>query len=267
MAPTISKSLNRVLLFGCLLLVAAGLHDSRLFPDGSVSESKLDSTNAPAVDDFVTIDSSDATKFKYQTKAEMSLAIGSDLQAWDADLDDLADGTLTGTKVQSSAAATLGVIEIDNALGGTAAAVELAAAVAGRSLTLNTATAPDSLDADAELYSDKDCLYVEDPAVEDLDGFGHFMTAVTVTRVWCETDTGTASINIENDDGTAADMLTGELVCDAGEQTSCASGCDVNTISATEDNYAQYTEFNVSISATASTPTKVSICVGYTKDD
>ncbi len=57
-------------------------------------------------------------------------------------------GTIEAARLPSAAAATLGVIELDNALGGTAAAVELAAGVAGDGIILNTATAPDSLDID-----------------------------------------------------------------------------------------------------------------------
>lgn len=133
----------------------------------------------------------------------------------------------------------------------------------GRSTTVNG----DVVDADVELYTDAKCAYIEDPTTEDLDGITHFMNAITVTRVWCETDTGTADVNIENDDGTPANILSAELVCDTGEQTSCASGCDVNTIQGAEDNVAQYDEINFSISATSGTPNKVSICVGYTKDD
>jgi hypothetical protein len=120
---------------------------------------------------------------------------------------------------------------------------------------------------DAEVLKGVKCYYHESPAVEDLDGYWQAPQAVTVARVWCETDSGTATLNIERDDGSAADVLSADIVCDAGEQTSCASGCDVDTIAAAEDNIAQYEEINLSISATASSPNKVSVCVHYTIDD
>ena len=57
----------------------------------------------------------------------------------------------------------------------------------------------------------------------------------TVVRVSCSTDTGSIPINVDeraeatpNTAGTNA--LSSDLVCDTNTQTSCASGCDVNTI-------------------------------------
>jgi hypothetical protein len=84
--------------------------------------------------------------------------------------------------------------------------------------------------------------------------------------VSCITDvaTSTASINIENG---ANDVLTAELVCDDGEQDSCASGCDVSTISGTYDNFSANSWMDLDISATANTPTKVSVAVTFTIDD
>ena len=143
---------------------------------------------------------------------------------------------------------------------------DMNANIAGRSLVKDTGASPDEIDADPELYTDAKCAWIEDPAVEDLDGLYYFMSASTVTRVWCETNAGTVDVNIERDDGSPANVLSAELVCDVGEQTSCASGCDVNTIQGAEDNFAQYSEFNISISAVA-TATRVSVCVGFTRDD
>lgn len=109
-------------------------------------------------------------------------------------------------------------------------------------------------------------IYIEDPTTESLNNIFWFMEDITITYVWCKTDTGTASINIE--DGSDNNILTAELVCDAGGQTSCSSGCDVNTINGSYDNITSKTEdVDLDISATASSPTELTVYIGYTIDD
>jgi len=122
-------------------------------------------------------------------------------------------------------------------------------------------------DVDEELYTEEKGVYIESPVVESLDElFGIVMNNITITYVYCNTDTGTVTMNIE--DGSANNILSAELVCDAGGQTSCASGCDVNTINASYDNITAKTEaISYDASAVASDPTKVTIIIGYTKDD
>lgn len=107
--------------------------------------------------------------------------------------------------------------------------------------------------------------YIESPEVEDLDEMFWFMNDVTITYVWAMTDTGTVTFNLN--DG-SNDILSSDLVADDDGQTSCASGCDVDTINTDYDNITGKTEdVDVDISATASSPTKVSIFIGYTIDD
>ncbi len=59
--------------------------------------------------------------------------------------------------------------------------------------------------------------------------------ALTVVQISCSIDAGTASINVEErteaaPNSAGVDALSSDLVCNTGTQTSCASGCDVNTI-------------------------------------
>ena len=117
------------------------------------------------------------------------------------------------------------------------------------------------------MFTEEKSVYIESPVVESLDElFGIVMNDITITYVQCQTDVGTLSINLE--DGSANNILSAELVCDAGGQTSCASGCDVNTINGTYDNITAKTEpISYDASAVASDPTKVSLTIGYTKDD
>ena len=76
------------------------------------------------------------------------------------------------------------------------------------------------------------------PATMDFAAFANKSRAITITQIWCRTDANTATLNWQRDDGTPVDILSADLVCDVGEQDSCASGCDVNTIQGAEDNIA-----------------------------
>ncbi len=132
---------------------------------------------------------------------------------------------------------------------------------------INTLAELDAIVADRSFVSAfTDCKggRIESPVVEDLDKILYFMQDITVTRVWCITDAGTVTLNIENDSGT--DILSADIVCDVGEQTACASGCDVDTVQLAQDNIAAFNNANISISATASSPTVLNVYVGYTID-
>lgn len=85
---------------------------------------------------------------------------------------------------------------------------------------------------------------------------------VQVTRVWCATDGDTATINLLRDDGSAAALLSSDLVCDADGQDSCASGCDVNTIASAEDNFAIGDELDFSMVAIDANVNLVTVCIG-----
>jgi len=96
--------------------------------------------------------------------------------------------------------------------------------------------------------------------------FANRARAITITEVFCETDTGTVTLNLERDDGSAADILSADIVCDSNQQTSCASGCDVNTIQGTEDSLAIGDDINLAITSVATSPTRLSLFVTYTID-
>jgi hypothetical protein len=131
---------------------------------------------------------------------------------------------------------------------------------AGRSLTLSTY----DIAADAELYTDQSGAYIEVPAVEAMDDMFSTMNALTITRIWCTTDAGTVTLNVEN--AADADVLSADLVCDVGGQSACGSGCDVDTIQGANDNLAAYAFADVDISA-IDTAVRVSLFIGYTLDD
>lgn len=135
--------------------------------------------------------------------------------------------------------------------------------LAGRSLTL-TAASPDTLDADAELYTEIDSIVLLDPTTSETNEIQHkFATAITITRVSCSTDTGTVTIQFdERAEGTpntsGTDVMTSSLVCDNDSQA---------TTSFTNAGIAADAPINLQITATASSPNTVRIHIDYTKDD
>jgi len=114
----------------------------------------------------------------------------------------------------------------------------------------------------ANLFYGEKNAWIETPAVESMDDFiTGFMNDVLITYVKCKTDAGTVSLNLE--DGSDNNILTAELVCNTEGQTSCSSGCDVNTINTAYDDITGKTEdIDVDISA-VSNATRVSLMVGY----
>lgn len=116
---------------------------------------------------------------------------------------------------------------------------------------------------------------VPDPVTGD-NGRYHvsFPYAVTITRVYCSTNdsgAGTATVNANLDERaeatpntTGTSVLSAALVCDTGTRTSCASGCDVNTI--TNGGIAANAPIVLLVSATANTPTDLRIHFDYKID-
>lgn len=96
-----------------------------------------------------------------------------------------------------------------------------------------------------------------------------FGQAITIVRVYCSTDTGTATMNLDeratatpNTAGT--DVLSAAIVCDSNTQSSCASGCDVNTI--TNGTIAANVPLNIQVASVATAPNVVRFHVDYTLD-
>lgn len=82
----------------------------------------------------------------------------------------------------------------------------------------------------------------------------------TITQVKCWTDTGTSTINLQRDDGSAANILASNLVCStSGASTTSFSGSE-NVIS-TGHNI----DFVMVTAATSGTPTKLTVAILGTK--
>ena len=96
-----------------------------------------------------------------------------------------------------------------------------------------------------------------------------FGKAITIVRVYCSTDAGTATMNLDeraeatpNTAGT--NVLSADIVCDSGTRTSCASGCDVNTI--TNGTIAINVPLNIQVTSVATAPAVVRFHIDYTTD-
>jgi hypothetical protein len=95
-------------------------------------------------------------------------------------------------------------------------------------------------------------------------------TASTITRVSCAVKAATSvTVNLNKrseatPDTGGTDVLSAGLVCDTNAQTSCSSGCDVNTITSAGVSARQLVA--LTISATSGTPDTLRLHVEYTID-
>ncbi len=94
--------------------------------------------------------------------------------------------------------------------------------------------------------------------------------AITITRVYCSCKAATSvTINLNKrtettPDASGTDVLSAGLVCDTNAQTSCASGCDVNTI--TSGAVAARQIVATTISGVTGTPDTLRVIAEYTVD-
>ncbi|MDH3727978.1 MAG: hypothetical protein OER77_10645, partial [Myxococcales bacterium] len=122
-------------------------------------------------------------------------------------------------------------------------------------------------DVENDLKTFFDCQNLVDfstaiPATADIPSmWGEFPFAFQLTKVWCEVEENTATINLQRDDGAPADMLSSDLVCDTTEQDSCASGCDVNTIAAAEDNVAVGEQIDFNVVSIGADVNRINLCI------
>ncbi len=129
---------------------------------------------------------------------------------------------------------------------------------------LNTTATATAADVTALVPLSKD-FSLDAPSTVDTNKHQiSFPLAVTINRVHCSTDIGTVSINLDvraiaTPNTAGADVLSAVLVCDNDTQSSCAAGCDVNTITA--GAAAAHLPVNLQITATASNPNVVRIHV------
>lgn len=122
---------------------------------------------------------------------------------------------------------------------------------AGRSLTFATAT----MNADAELYAYRAGYGSFNPvATDDVAQIDYFKLPVTITEYRCYSDQ-TVVVQLQRDDGSAANMFTADVTCDSDGGSACASGCDTTLVDA-EDNMAATNKMGLVTVSVSGTPTK-----------
>ena len=91
--------------------------------------------------------------------------------------------------------------------------------------------------------------------------YNHYGQGITINDIWCETDAGTSTINLQRDDGSPANILTSNLVCST-------TGVSSSTFSGTENQIASTNriDFLMVTAATSGTPKRVSVSIRYTLD-
>jgi hypothetical protein len=133
--------------------------------------------------------------------------------------------------------------------------------IAGRSLTL-TAASPDTLDADAELYTSTKCMVIETPA--DADNFLFWRTdlAITVTGIDCLVNAATSAVTTVQEcdaNGGTCTAVEAAMTCGTTNTTE-AAGIDNAAIDAGD-------WLRLDVGTVTGTPGHVNVCVTYTKDD
>lgn len=117
-------------------------------------------------------------------------------------------------------------------------------------------------DVSASLITDQYAFTLYDPnglvATDDIPSIvPNRARAVTITEVWCESNDGTGVINLQRDDGSAANILSSNCTC-ANTGTAC-------TIDTAEDNLADGDNIDfVFVSETA--VTRLNVQITYTVD-
>jgi hypothetical protein len=125
----------------------------------------------------------------------------------------------------------------------------------GRSTTMTG----DALDADAELYTESKCIYIEDPtADDDLKSIWRTTIPITITSIWAESDQ-TVTFMLQVDDGTPADVDSSDL--------SPAAGTAEDTSLNGDTTMADGDRLDIDMVSVSGTPTWCAICWTFTKDD
>lgn len=130
--------------------------------------------------------------------------------------------------LDASGAATCEPVVSADITNGTVTGDDVAASLAGRSLTLNTGTTPDQLDADVELYERTNALTIESPtAADDLLWF-RAERLMTVTGIDCLVAAATsaqATVNECDANGANCTPIEATITC-AATNTTEAAGID-----------------------------------------
>lgn len=93
-------------------------------------------------------------------------------------------------------------------------------------------------------------------ATDDVDTLWRAPATMTITEVWCETDTGTVNADLQIDDGTPADVMGVDLVCAA---TAVSDSTGLTGSMAAGDR------LDLEIASVATNPKRLTVCIRYTR--
>jgi hypothetical protein len=213
----------------------------------TVSKGVATISKADAGTDYLAPNGSAANLTNFPTLNQNTTGTASNLSGTPA----LPNGTTATTQSQSDNSTKLATTAyVDTGL-----ATKQATVTAGRSLTFDSTT----MNADAELYTDTKCIYIQNPVdTDDLKSIWFAKTASTVTSLWCESDQ-TVTAMLQVDDGSPADVDSVDLTCDTTPPEDTSLNGDATLASGDR--------LDLDIASTSGTPTWVSICWTTTKDD
>jgi hypothetical protein len=206
------------------------------------------------------IDAIDATT---ETTLEGALDIGGEVTSTGMGSTVIADSiTVTGWVMGASTATTPSADDNDTSLATTAYVQGEINGAGGRSLTCSSG----SCDADDEavIYTWRYGSY-SPVDTDDIAQVDYFKYAVTLTEFRCYSDQ-TVVVQLQRDDGSAANIFTANVTCDADGGSACASGCDTTLVDA-EDNCAATNKLGLVTISVSGTPTKNTMVLFGTYDD
>lgn len=247
---TITANINAGSILNADINASAAIAYSKLNLAASLIETDLDADVAPVDGDYLQYDST-GTNFTWreasEVRTDLGLVIGTNVQAYDADLTTYAGITPSANVQTFLGAANYAAMRTQLSLGSLA----LLSTITTSEITDDTITHADIADSDQATTM---CIYIEDPVdTDDLQSIWANKTAndFLLTELWAESDQ-TVNLDLQVDDGTPADVNGTDISPAAGEAEDTTLSGDT-TVAAGE-------ELDLAITSVSGTPTWVSIC-------
>jgi hypothetical protein len=96
---------------------------------------------------------------------------------------------------------------------------------------------------------------------DDVQSVWRAAAALTITEVWCETDTGTVTMDLQIDSGSTADVVGTDLVCATTAVTAPGDEALAGDVTMADGDRLDFL-----IDSVGSNPTRLSVCIEYDFD-